>query len=882
MARITVDAGMIRYKITKLTCAAGVLFAVLLTGCAGNGETAVNEKQGGIQEQADAAIGQENTGDRLTITNYHFLISDAFLEAFHEKYPDVELEITSYAGGNGSGYAQYSLEHGDIPDIYISTQNFSRESQQKYLLDLSNYDFVNEYSENLLAAQDVNGAIYLLPCGYQIIGINYNKTILEEHGWKVPKDFQELVALAEQIEASGLQAMGNGMNLDGYSFSYFFNLGNTVYFSTPEGAEWKEGFPKGEKKAVGNAGLKETADYFNKWVNAGLITQENMDRVRFMEGDSVFYLGLGINEYEWTTEEGKTYEFGIMPWLGEDAADNMLTRSVSKYVGLNRSLAEPGNEKKLEAALQFMDFLSTLEGQQALLANVNDIPTLHDNVIVEGSPYWEIVDMISGGRTVPLVYVGWEKRLVPIAQEIRRLITGETDAAGMLAAFDHVNESLLSGTSDDVYGTATQTLSLEKTAELVASAEGIAVGADCALISLNGKNSSQWGNRYGLGWYLYEGEIDSGMVNMIRPASSSISVLELTGAQIKTMRDAGFDADDSGQPYEYRLFTADGMSLEDGTVYRLAVSSGELTKEQQERAVKTEISPAQAIQDYVRMLETVSEDNISWDADLMLQNRQNPDKDMSGRQEEAGQGYDKKEPPVGWELTLTSEDWGLGFGEAGMQPTGNASAQDLAWYDAYYVGEDREKVIYLTFDCGYENGNTEPILDALKKHDVQATFFVVGHYLESAPDLVRRMVKEGHTVGNHTYHHLDMSMISDQTTFREEMEDVETLFQEITGTELSPYYRPPQGKCNVENLKMAQALGYRTIFWSLAYVDWDTDKQPSHEEAFDKLTTRVHPGAVVLLHNTSQTNGEILDELLTKWEKMGYTFRPLSDLTGAG
>ena len=240
---------------------------------------------------------------------------------------------------------------------------------------------------------------------------------------------------------------------------------------------------------------------------------------------------------------------------------------------------------------------------------------------------------------------------------------------------------------------------------------------------------------------------------------------------------------------------------------------------------------------------------------------------------------EKPLPPEGWELEFSSEDWGLSFGEPGSQPVGNAAARDLAWYDAYYVGDDSDKVIYLTFDCGYENGSTEPILDALKKHDVQATFFVVGHFLETAPDIAKRMVEEGHTVGNHTYHHPDMSTISDPETFQKEMNDVADLFYEITGTKLSMYYRPPQGKCNTENLKMAQELGYSTVFWSLAYVDWNQDDQPSHEEAFDKLTTRVHPGAVVLLHNTSQTNGEILDELLTKWEDMGYSFEPLSKLT---
>lgn len=252
--------------------------------------------------------------------------------------------------------------------------------------------------------------------------------------------------------------------------------------------------------------------------------------------------------------------------------------------------------------------------------------------------------------------------------------------------------------------------------------------------------------------------------------------------------------------------------------------------------------------------------------------------DASG-DKEGNEQADKKEPPAGWELTLASEDWGLSFGESGTQPVGNASPEDLAWYDAYYVGDDSEKVIYLTFDCGYENGNTEPILDALQKHDVQATFFVVGHFLETAPDLAKRMVEDGHAVGNHTYHHLDMPAISDQETFQKEMDDVADLFHEITGAQLSPYYRPPQGKCNVNNLKMAQESGYNTIFWSLAYVDWNQDDQPGREEALDKLTSRIHPGAIVLLHNTSSTNGEILDELLTKWEEMGYTFKLLSELT---
>lgn len=226
------------------------------------------------------------------------------------------------------------------------------------------------------------------------------------------------------------------------------------------------------------------------------------------------------------------------------------------------------------------------------------------------------------------------------------------------------------------------------------------------------------------------------------------------------------------------------------------------------------------------------------------------------------------------------DNWGLGgYGENGEKPTGNVSAEELKKYDAYYLAEGDEKVIYLTFDAGYENGNTEPILDALKKHNVSATFFVVGHYLESSPELVKRMLAEGHTVGNHTYNHPDMSSISSMDAFRKEMEDVEKKYKEITGQDMVKFYRPPQGKYSMENLKMAQELGYHTFFWSLAYVDWYQDKQPGKEEAFKKLLGRIHPGSIVLLHSTSATNGQILDELLGKWEEMGYRFGTLQELT---
>ena len=224
--------------------------------------------------------------------------------------------------------------------------------------------------------------------------------------------------------------------------------------------------------------------------------------------------------------------------------------------------------------------------------------------------------------------------------------------------------------------------------------------------------------------------------------------------------------------------------------------------------------------------------------------------------------------------------------------------------------EDVAKKIALTFDDGPHPRYTEQLLDGLKERNVVATFFVTGENAQNYPNIIRREQEEGHLIGNHTYSHIQLTSGNRETfreelvktneilenitgekvsfvrppygswdkSFEKELKDLETLYTQVTGQAMKKYYRPPQGKYSETNLQMAKDLGYSTFFWSLAYVDWNVDAQPSHEEAFSKLTGRIHPGAVVLLHNTSKTNGEILDELLTKWEEMGYTFGKLEEL----
>ena len=231
--------------------------------------------------------------------------------------------------------------------------------------------------------------------------------------------------------------------------------------------------------------------------------------------------------------------------------------------------------------------------------------------------------------------------------------------------------------------------------------------------------------------------------------------------------------------------------------------------------------------------------------------------------------------------SLETGSWGLSFREEGAPPIGNAGKDQLKQYDAVYLGDPAKKVLYLTFDAGYENGCTEKILDVLKREQVPAAFFLVGNYLERNADLVRRMAAEGHTVGNHTMHHYDMSKLTTKEAFSKELTDLEALYKEVAGEPMPKFYRPPQGIYSEENLKMAKELGYKTVFWSLAYVDWNNDSQPTAEAAMSKLLPRTHPGAVVLLHSTSRTNAEILEQLIGKWKEEGYTFGTLDQLFAA-
>ncbi len=220
--------------------------------------------------------------------------------------------------------------------------------------------------------------------------------------------------------------------------------------------------------------------------------------------------------------------------------------------------------------------------------------------------------------------------------------------------------------------------------------------------------------------------------------------------------------------------------------------------------------------------------------------------------------------------------WGFKRGHDGVQAeAGTALGQMLEKHGGIYRGNASEKTLYLTFDNGYENGYTAHVLDVLKAKHVPATFFVTGHYLESAPDLAKRMVKEGHIIGNHSWSHPDFSSISDEK-MKEELDRIKQQTFELTGQKEMKYLRTPRGTFSEHSLAYTKELGYRNVFWSVAYVDWETNNQHGKQYAYDNIMKQIHPGAIILLHSVSSDNAEALSDVITDLKKQGYQFQSLN------
>ncbi len=228
-------------------------------------------------------------------------------------------------------------------------------------------------------------------------------------------------------------------------------------------------------------------------------------------------------------------------------------------------------------------------------------------------------------------------------------------------------------------------------------------------------------------------------------------------------------------------------------------------------------------------------------------------------------------------VAANAEGWGFEKNKRGEIPEVGRYGPMIEKYDGFYADSSGDKVVYFTFDNGYEQGYTDDVLNVLKEQEVPAAFFVTGHYINSAPDLVRRMNEEGHLIGNHSWSHPDFTKLSKEE-IKQELDRVDEAVQKITDQNTMTFLRPPRGTFNTTTLEWARELGYMHAFWSIAFVDWETDRQKGSNYAYENVMEQIHPGAVILLHTVSQDNAEALESLIVELRKRGYEFGNLNDL----
>lgn len=520
---------------------------------------------------------EKKAHEPITITNDRDVENLAAL--VHEKYPDIVIEVAPYYGKNTSRYTCDQLITGEMPDIYVTTLAWSNlgKEMQEHLLDLSGYDFTDCYDPNLLSQQEIDGALYLLPSNYNLISMAYNKTLFEEHGWKVPESFEDVKELAPEIEKEGVDLAVTNCEMAGNGFQFMCNLGDTLELSSIKGRQWQRNFLSGNSTA--EEGFGDALDYMEEWMDIDLL--EGVDSLGgksafevFSEGNTALFVG-AVDR--WTQNADGTGDVYVpMPYLSRDGSNNMYITLQSKNFGLNKSLEEPGNEQKLEDALHVMEVLSTVDGQNTFKTTTSStISSLLDWQIDENSPFAPCMELLNAGQSAPLIYDGWEAFLAELGQYILEYLNGEHTKQDVLDETDRLlRQSLENGAF--VYSEVDRQYSTEETAKLIGRIFGTETDADCALISYNtlvGDGSIQNGDGVN-GTILPLPLTDERIVSVIPTGwNDTIKTVTLTGSQIKEYAEKGYciERDGKSAVFPYVLTVKGDQELDDATTYKVAV-----------------------------------------------------------------------------------------------------------------------------------------------------------------------------------------------------------------------------------------------------------------------------------------------------------------------
>lgn len=545
---------------------------------------------------------------------------DAFVELVHEKYPEINLEILPYSGQNTTAWMKSMLRAGELPDIYFTTMYTpNTDPVADKLMDLSGYDFTDNFVQARLREVTVDGAVYMLPLSYSCIGVTYNKTLLDANGWTLPTNLKEMEALKEQVEAAGYIFCVDKIQYPGYGFQYLCNILDTGFLSTTDGLRWQNAFLNGEANVSNTPKMLESMSLLQRWKDIGLLTTENASLSDtetanlYMEGNILFCVG---NTDDLTKENGTESQFKLMPYLSEDGDRNVFILNVGRYVGLNKHLEEKGNEQKLQDALHIMELISTEEGMWALHDQRGSaLLPLKDAQVEPTSYYSDVLEDLNNGHTAPFIYSGWDNLIVPVGNVMLDYIGGKATLQDVIDVIDE-NQENAGDASAYAYTTLTETLNTDDCAKLIGIAFAKAVGADAALISKNeyhtGDKEMNWD---GVSGGLYALPVTENDIVTINPTGwhRNIETVTLTGKRLKELAQTGYDRLGDGNTYPYEFVTKSGTQLGDGKTYTVVICGATEAVQKEGDLQDSGVLGLDVLKDWFSQFETLSRKDIVWD-----------------------------------------------------------------------------------------------------------------------------------------------------------------------------------------------------------------------------------------------------------------------------
>ena len=588
-------------KIKKVQSACLILACIAATGLIGCGKTDETPKK----HEAITFMAP-------------YLEVDNFIEEVHKTYPEVELEVVPYSGANTTTCLQNMLEADDLPDI--CTQTFYKPDVvdvSDKMIDLSRYDFTDNYVESRLKDVSDEGALYMLPSLYNCYGITYNKTLLEKHGWELPTSFTELEELADKAKEAGVTLCMAQIQYPGSAFQYVCNIADAGFLGTMSGKQWQKDYLSGKANVSDTEGMMDSMEYIQKWKDLGMLDGSNSDPIDdavtkddFIKGNTLFMLGSqnGITDSDATTDE-----FGLMPYLSEDGSQNVYILSVGRYYGLNKKLED--DSQKLEDALKVMEVLSTVEGTSSLYPEASLKASLlpFKDAKADDTYYGDIADAINAGNTAPLIYSGWENTLVTTGTKMLEYMQDKATIEDVVKQLEDDQESVVNN-KPEVITTTTEVISQENCAKLVGRCFAEATDSDLALVSLgtwisgNGLNQ----NNDCVSMKMYAGDITVDDLSAMIPTgwTRTIQTVSLTGKQIKDLHKEGYDAVGTGNNYPYVLVSP--VELEDEKTYQVAISGISEKLASETEVTDSGIVGLDAAKEFFGQFKTLSEADAEW------------------------------------------------------------------------------------------------------------------------------------------------------------------------------------------------------------------------------------------------------------------------------